>query len=197
MFPRTIQYVHTVPIVRCDMSFPFQCKPKGIFFVFEPNIKPPHLSSNKESPTRPRPRRPPSRLGRPVGAARLHPRGLRGFHHFDVDLHGPAEPDPCAGHPGGPRSARPAEQHRFGSAVQFNAAQPYTDGLTTLRSNYASTGRFATYYMGGAAPNVQWHQHLFRSRFYDKGGANPSPGIESIADFVSKFLGGTIEQVGP
>jgi hypothetical protein len=76
-------------------------------------------------------------------------------------------------------------------------AQQYTDALTRLRSNYVSTGRLSTYYMGGAAPNVQWHQHIFRSRFYDKGGANPSPSVESIADFVTNFLGDKLEQIGP
>jgi hypothetical protein len=84
-----------------------------------------------------------------------------------------------------------------GDPTVYFAAQPYTDGLNALRASYVGTGRLATYYMGGAAPNVQWHQHIFRSRFYDKGGANPSPGIESPADFVKKFLTGTVEQVGP
>ena len=79
----------------------------------------------------------------------------------------------------------------------YFAAQPYIDGLTRLRSNYVSTGRLATYYMGGASPNVTWHQHIFRSRFYDKGGANPSSGLESIATFVTNFLGNKLEQIGP
>jgi hypothetical protein len=79
----------------------------------------------------------------------------------------------------------------------YFAAQPYTDGLTALRSNYVNTGRFSTYYMGGLAPNVQWHQHVFRSRFYDKGGANPSPSVESIAGFFTNFLSDKMEQVGP
>ncbi len=79
----------------------------------------------------------------------------------------------------------------------YFAAQPYIDGLTRLRSNYVSTGRLATYYMGGAPPNVTWHQHIFRSRFYDKGGANPSSGLESIATFVTNFLGNKLEQIGP
>jgi len=79
----------------------------------------------------------------------------------------------------------------------YFAAQPYTDGLNALRANYVNTGRFSTYYMGGAAPNVQWHQHIFRSRFYDKGGANPSPSIESIATFVTNFMSNKMEQVGP
>jgi hypothetical protein len=79
----------------------------------------------------------------------------------------------------------------------YFAPQPYTDGLTVLRSSYSATGRFATYYMGGAAPNVQWHQHIFRSRFYDNGGANPQSSVETIATFVTNFLGGNVERIGP
>jgi hypothetical protein len=79
----------------------------------------------------------------------------------------------------------------------YFAAQPYIDGLTRLRSNYVSTGRLATYYMGGSPPNVTWHQHIFRSRFYDKGGANPASGLESISTFVTNFLGNKLEQIGP
>jgi hypothetical protein len=79
----------------------------------------------------------------------------------------------------------------------YFAAQPYIDGLNRLRSNYVSTGRLSTYYMGGPAPNVTYHQHIFRSRFYDNGGANPSPGVESIATFVTRFLNNQLEQVGP
>jgi hypothetical protein len=51
--------------------------------------------------------------------------------------------------------------------------------------------------MGGAAPNVQWHQHIFRSRFYDNGGANPQSSVETIATFVTNFLGGNVERIGP
>jgi hypothetical protein len=76
-------------------------------------------------------------------------------------------------------------------------AQMYTDGLTALRTAYVNTGRLATYYMGGVAPNVQWHQHIFRSRFYDNGGANPSPSVESIATFMTNFYNGKLEQIGP
>jgi hypothetical protein len=84
-----------------------------------------------------------------------------------------------------------------GDPTIYFPAQQYTDALTRLRSSYVSTGRLATYYMGGVAPNVQWHQHIFRSRFYDKGGANPSPNVESIADFVANFIGDKLEQIGP
>jgi hypothetical protein len=80
--------------------------------------------------------------------------------------------------------------------VYFPAAD-YTAGLNALRANYVNTGRLATYYMGGPSPNVQWHQHIFRSRFYDNGGANPTPGVESIAGFVTNFLGNKLEQIGP
>jgi hypothetical protein len=73
----------------------------------------------------------------------------------------------------------------------------YADGLNALRTKYGGTGRFATYYMGGTAPANTYHQHVFRARFYDKGGTNPSSGVESIADFIGKFINGTVENVGP
>jgi hypothetical protein len=79
----------------------------------------------------------------------------------------------------------------------YMAGQSYTDGLTELRTKYQTTGKFASYYMGGAAPNNTYHQHVFRSRFYDKGGANPSPSVESIADFVGHFINGQVETIGP
>jgi hypothetical protein len=79
----------------------------------------------------------------------------------------------------------------------YFAAQPYIDGLDTLRSSYISTGRIATYYMGGSAPNVGWHEHIFRARFYDNGGANPTSSVESIAGFVTHFIGGKMDQIGP
>jgi hypothetical protein len=69
-------------------------------------------------------------------------------------------------------------------------AQQYTDGLMDLRTKYVGTNRFATYYMGGA--NITYHQHLFRSRFYDA-----TAGTETIAKFVSDFLGGKVTQIGP
>jgi hypothetical protein len=66
----------------------------------------------------------------------------------------------------------------------------YTAGLTEVRTKYAATGKFATYYLGGA--NQTFHQHIWRSRFYA-----PSSGTQSIAQWVSKFLDGKREQVGP
>jgi hypothetical protein len=74
-------------------------------------------------------------------------------------------------------------------AVFFPATQ-YTGGLNGLRSMYESTGRFATYYIGGGNPN--FHQHLFRPRFYES-----AAGGKSIAQFTSEFLNGTVATVGP
>ncbi len=75
-------------------------------------------------------------------------------------------------------------------ATQYFPAQQYTDGLNDLRTKYVGTGRFATYYMGGA--NITFHEHLFRDRFY-----TTAAGTETIAQFVTDFLGGKIAQVGP
>ncbi|MDH5672635.1 MAG: pectinacetylesterase family protein [Myxococcales bacterium] len=66
----------------------------------------------------------------------------------------------------------------------------YENGLKTLRTTYESTGRFATYYMGGI--NLTFHQHLFRPRFYEA----PSGG-KTIAQFTADFINGTVQTVGP
>jgi hypothetical protein len=68
----------------------------------------------------------------------------------------------------------------------------YTAGLNDLRSRYASTGRFASYYLGGG--NWLFHQHIFRPRFYDP---FVSATGETIAQWVEGFVGGTVKQVGP
>ena len=72
----------------------------------------------------------------------------------------------------------------------FFPGQQYTDGLNDLRSRYQDTGQLATYYMAGV--NLTFHQHLFRPRFYEA-----AAGGKTIAQFVSDFLDGTVEQVGP
>jgi len=69
-------------------------------------------------------------------------------------------------------------------------AQQYTDGLNDLRTKYVGTGKLGTYFMAGA--NITFHQHLFRSRFYDA-----AAGGKTIAAWVSEFLNGTMSQVGP
>lgn len=68
--------------------------------------------------------------------------------------------------------------------------QQYADALGDLRATYESTGRFATYFMGGA--NLMNHQHLFRPRFYES-----AAGGISIAQFTTDFLNGTVANVGP
>src|SRR6185312_2386928 len=68
----------------------------------------------------------------------------------------------------------------------------YTAGLNQLRTTYVSTNRFATYFIGGAAPLPTYHQHLWRDRFYLK-----AAGDKTIAAFVTDWLNGTIAQVGP
>lgn len=72
----------------------------------------------------------------------------------------------------------------------YYPAQQYTDALNDLKSRFVSTGRFATYFIGGA--NQLNHQHIFRSRFYET-----AAGTETIAEFVGKFIDGAVEQVGP
>ncbi len=74
-------------------------------------------------------------------------------------------------------------------AVLFDA-QRYSDGLMELRSRYASTGKLATYYIGGTHTNL--HQHIFRPEFTTATVLAKTP-----AQFVTDFLNGKVEQVGP
>jgi hypothetical protein len=69
-------------------------------------------------------------------------------------------------------------------------ASDYAAGLTDLRTQYATSGRFATYYLSGA--NLSLHQHIWRARFFD-----PTAGSMPIAQFVGDFLNGTMHQIGP
>ena len=70
-------------------------------------------------------------------------------------------------------------------------AADYENGLKGLRTQFNSTGRFATYYLGGTT-NISFHQHIWRQRFYDA-----TAGTETIALFTSHFLAGTMDQIGP
>jgi len=72
----------------------------------------------------------------------------------------------------------------------FFSADTYTAGLNDLRARYSGSGRFGTYFMGGA--NQTFHQHVFRQRFYE----TPA-GSQTIAAFVGDFLNGKVAQVGP
>ncbi len=73
--------------------------------------------------------------------------------------------------------------------VLFPAAD-YSAGLVDLRNEYAGTGRFNTYFLGGL--NAAFHQHTWRTRFTDA-----SVGPISIAAFTGGFLEGRVEHVGP
>jgi len=73
--------------------------------------------------------------------------------------------------------------------VYFSAAD-YTAGLNDLRAQYVSSGRLASYMLGGA--NSTLHQHVWRARFVDS-----TAGSITIAQFVSDFLNGTMQQIGP
>ena len=77
----------------------------------------------------------------------------------------------------------------FDPTVLYPAAD-YATALSELRSTYSSSGRLATYYLGGL--NISLHQHVWRTRFTD-----PAAGSQTIAQFVTHFLAGQMEQVGP
>jgi hypothetical protein len=69
------------------------------------------------------------------------------------------------------------------------AADTYTAGLNDLRARYASSNRLSTFFMGGDAPNL--HQHVFRPEFYDMFNGTTQ------AAYVTDFLAGKVEQLGP
>jgi hypothetical protein len=77
----------------------------------------------------------------------------------------------------------------FDPTVLYPAAD-YSAALNELRSNYASSGRLASYYLGGL--NIALHQHVWRARFTD-----PAAGSQTIAQFVTRFLDGQMDQIGP
>jgi Pectinacetylesterase len=66
----------------------------------------------------------------------------------------------------------------------------YESGLLGVRAKYAGQGRMSSYFMAGA--NETLHQHSWRPRFFQVGA-----GSQSLAAFVSGFLDGRMEQVGP
>jgi hypothetical protein len=70
--------------------------------------------------------------------------------------------------------------------------EQYTAGLNDMRSRYAPNGRYASYFLGGF--NITFHQHTFRPRFYD---AFVLSSGESIAQWTSAFIAGSMRQVGP
>jgi hypothetical protein len=72
----------------------------------------------------------------------------------------------------------------------FFPAPEYTAGLRALLDRFGDDQRFATYYMAGPK-----HQHVFRDRLYEAGAAGAS--TPSLAEFISNFLAGKIENVGP
>jgi hypothetical protein len=72
----------------------------------------------------------------------------------------------------------------------YYPAADYTAGIQDMLTTYGPSGRLASYQIGGA--DITLHQHTFRSRFYD-----PLSGGKSIAQFVSDFLDGKVEQISP
>ena len=68
-------------------------------------------------------------------------------------------------------------------------AEEFTKGLTALRDAYGSTQRLATYYRRGQTPN--YTQFLFRPNF------TQTVNGTTVAQFMTDFIGGQVQQVGP
>ena len=62
--------------------------------------------------------------------------------------------------------------------------------MNDLRTRFAGSARFASYFLGGN--NQTFHQHVFRPRFYET-----TAGSKPMAQFVSDFIAGRVEQIGP
>jgi hypothetical protein len=76
------------------------------------------------------------------------------------------------------------------TGTQLFPAATYESGLLGVRAKHASLGRSASYFMAG--PNETLHQHTWRPRFFQV-----AAGSQSLAAFVTAFLEGRMEQVGP
>jgi hypothetical protein len=83
----------------------------------------------------------------------------------------------------------------------FDGGQ-FENGLMDLRSTYVCTNSISSYYIGTGDPDASdkngsidtLHQHIFRPRFYDP---LAGPGQPTLAQWMSDFVGGKVEQVGP
>lgn len=72
----------------------------------------------------------------------------------------------------------------------YLTADAYTAGLNDLRAKNTSTGKLATYYLGGAS--ITFHQHIWRPRFYEAAASNTT-----LAQWTTNLLNGKLEQLGP
>ena len=82
------------------------------------------------------------------------------------------------------------------AAGGYTGAQ-YTLGLNDFKTTFQCSGRVATYYIGGTNANYMhptYHQHIFRDEFYK---AITNDGKVTMAQWVTDFIAGKIEQVGP
>jgi hypothetical protein len=73
----------------------------------------------------------------------------------------------------------------------------FTQGLQDLVTAYQCTGAFATYYIGGQNthfPYANYHQHIFRSEFYT---VDTNSGSQTMAQWATDFLNGTLDIDGP
>jgi hypothetical protein len=73
---------------------------------------------------------------------------------------------------------------------QLFPAATYESGLLGVRAKYLSVGRMASYFM--AQTNETLHQHTWRPRFFEA-----AAGGTTMAEFVTGFLEGRADQVGP
>lgn len=73
---------------------------------------------------------------------------------------------------------------------QLLSEDDYEAGLLALRTRYEASDRVSTYYLGGTRDAL--HQHIFRPRLYER-----TVGQTSLAQFLDRFLAGSVEQIGP
>ena len=63
----------------------------------------------------------------------------------------------------------------------------YEGGLNGIRAQFQATNRLATFFMPGDS-----HQHVIRPGFY-----TVQAGGKTMAQYVTDFINGTVQQLGP
>ena len=89
-----------------------------------------------------------------------------------------------------------------GSDVPSFDGGQFSDGLQELKATYVCTNAISSYLIGTGDPDASdsngtidtLHQHIFRPRFYSP---LAGPGQPTVAQWMSDFVGGKLEQVGP
>ena len=84
-------------------------------------------------------------------------------------------------------NADPITDYLAGACVSTTSAGNYAAGLDAMRKSHIDSGKFAAYFLSGS-----FHQHLWRSRFYEAPAGNVT-----IAQWLGDFIAGKNSSIGP